>query len=150
MRKILWKKKCENKSQTCYLAPSCDIELRQVQCYYKFLCSHSFFTARVDALTPLNYGWFKRHRGPVYKPTLIMSNSAPFLTFKSGLISEGIAEGQIMSECIHKIIDFPNYHQINLIDFCPGSFLVVIWKIDDFRNTFWNYFTFNFVQRSKK
>ena len=28
-------------------------------------------------------------------------------------------KGQIMSECIYEIIDFPKYHQKNLIDFCP-------------------------------
>ena len=31
-------------------------------------------------------------------------------------------KGQIMSECIYEIIDFPKYHQKNLIDFCPGRF----------------------------
>ena len=30
------------------------------------------------------------------------------------------AKGQIMSECIYEIIDFPKYHPKNLIDFCPG------------------------------
>ena len=29
-------------------------------------------------------------------------------------------KGQIMSECIFEIINFPKYHQNNLIDFCPG------------------------------
>ena len=33
-----------------------------------------------------------------------------------------LTEGQIMSECIYKIIDFPKYHRKNLIDFCPGRF----------------------------
>ena len=28
-------------------------------------------------------------------------------------------EGQMKSECIHEIIDFPKYHQKSLIDFCP-------------------------------
>ena len=28
-------------------------------------------------------------------------------------------KGQIMSECIYEIIDFPKYHQRKLIDFCP-------------------------------
>ena len=32
------------------------------------------------------------------------------------------SKGQIMSECIYEIIDFPKYHQKNLIDFCPGRF----------------------------
>ena len=31
-------------------------------------------------------------------------------------------KGQIMSECIYEIIDFPKYHRKNLIDFCPGRF----------------------------
>ena len=31
-------------------------------------------------------------------------------------------KGQIMSECIYEIIDFPNYHRKNLIDFYPGRF----------------------------
>ena len=30
-------------------------------------------------------------------------------------------KGQIMSECIYEIIDFPKYHQKILIDFCPES-----------------------------
>ena len=30
-------------------------------------------------------------------------------------------KGQIMSECIYEIIDFPKYHRKNLIDFCPES-----------------------------
>ena len=29
------------------------------------------------------------------------------------------AKGQIISECIYEIIDFPKYHQKHLIDFCP-------------------------------
>ena len=32
------------------------------------------------------------------------------------------AKGQIMSECIYEIIDFPKYHQNFLIDICPGMF----------------------------
>ena len=31
-------------------------------------------------------------------------------------------KGQIKSECIYEIIDFPKYHRKNLIDFCPGRF----------------------------
>ena len=31
-------------------------------------------------------------------------------------------KGQIMSECIYEIINFPKYHWKNLIDFCPGRF----------------------------
>ena len=31
-------------------------------------------------------------------------------------------KGQIMSECIYEIINFPKYHRKNLIDFCPGRF----------------------------
>ena len=31
-------------------------------------------------------------------------------------------KGQIMSECIYEITDFPKYHRKNLIDFCPGRF----------------------------
>ena len=31
------------------------------------------------------------------------------------------AKGQMKSECIYEIIDFPKYHQKNLIDFCPES-----------------------------
>ena len=30
-------------------------------------------------------------------------------------------KGQMKSECIYEIIDFPKYHQKNLIDFCPES-----------------------------
>ena len=30
-----------------------------------------------------------------------------------------VAKGQMKSECIYEIIDFPKYHQKNLIDFCP-------------------------------
>ena len=33
-----------------------------------------------------------------------------------------LPKGQIMSECIYEIIDFPKYHQKILIDFCPGRF----------------------------
>ena len=32
------------------------------------------------------------------------------------------SKGQIMSECIYEIIDFPKYCRKNLIDFCPGRF----------------------------
>ena len=38
------------------------------------------------------------------------------------LIDKVAAKGQIMSGCIYEIIDFPKYHQTNLIDFCPGRF----------------------------
>ena len=31
-------------------------------------------------------------------------------------------KGQIMSECIYEIINFPKYHRKMLIDFCPGRF----------------------------
>ena len=30
-------------------------------------------------------------------------------------------KGQIMSECIYEIIDFPKYHRKNLPDFCPEN-----------------------------
>ena len=30
-------------------------------------------------------------------------------------------KGQMKSECIYEIIDFPKYHRIYLIDFCPES-----------------------------
>ena len=33
-----------------------------------------------------------------------------------------LAKGQMKSECIYEIIDFPKYHWKNLIDFCPGRF----------------------------
>ena len=33
-----------------------------------------------------------------------------------------LGKGQIMSECIYEIINFPKYHGKNLIDFCPGRF----------------------------
>ena len=33
-----------------------------------------------------------------------------------------LAKGQIMSECLYEIINFPKYHRKNLIDFCPGRF----------------------------
>ena len=29
------------------------------------------------------------------------------------------SKGQMKSECIYEIIDFPKYHQKDLIDFCP-------------------------------
>ena len=29
-------------------------------------------------------------------------------------------KGQIMSECIYEITNFPKYHRNFLIDFCPG------------------------------
>ena len=32
-----------------------------------------------------------------------------------------IAKGQMKSECIYEIIDFPKYHRKNLIDFCSES-----------------------------
>ena len=32
------------------------------------------------------------------------------------------SKGQIMSECIYEIIDFPKYHRKNLTDFWPGRF----------------------------
>ena len=38
------------------------------------------------------------------------------------LASPDHTKGQIMSECIDEIIDFPKYHRKNLIDFCPGRF----------------------------
>ena len=33
-----------------------------------------------------------------------------------------LSKGQIMSECIYEIIDFPKYHRKHLIDFCLGRF----------------------------
>ena len=33
-----------------------------------------------------------------------------------------LSKGQILSECIYKIINFPKYHRKILIDFCPGKF----------------------------
>ena len=30
-----------------------------------------------------------------------------------------LTKGQIKSECTYEFIDFPKYHQIFLIDFCP-------------------------------
>ena len=30
-------------------------------------------------------------------------------------------KGHMKSECIYEIIDFPKYHQKNLIDFCPRN-----------------------------
>ena len=36
--------------------------------------------------------------------------------------SRVLSKGQIMSECIYDIINFPKYHRKNLIDFCPGRF----------------------------
>ena len=39
------------------------------------------------------------------------------------VLSNIISKGQIMSECIYEIIDFPKYvPPKNLIDFCPGRF----------------------------
>ena len=32
-----------------------------------------------------------------------------------------IGKGQMKSECIYEIIDFPKYHRKNLTDFCPES-----------------------------
>ena len=32
-----------------------------------------------------------------------------------------ITKGQMKSECIYEIIDFPKYHRKNLIDFCLKS-----------------------------
>ena len=33
-----------------------------------------------------------------------------------------VVKGQIISECIYEIIDFPKNPPKNLIDFCPGRF----------------------------
>ena len=33
-----------------------------------------------------------------------------------------VSKGQIMSECIYEITDFPKYQRKNLIDFCLGRF----------------------------
>ena len=32
-----------------------------------------------------------------------------------------VGKGQMKSECIYEIIDFPKYHRKNLTDFCPES-----------------------------
>ena len=46
----------------------------------------------------------------------------PFRSQYTNLDSKLLAtKGQIMSECIYEIIDFPKYHLKNLIDFCPES-----------------------------
>ena len=37
------------------------------------------------------------------------------------LIITKLAKGQMKSECIYEIIDFPKYQRKNLIDFCPES-----------------------------
>ena len=69
------------------------VQLRIHLYKHVFLFSHSFFTtSRVDALAPLNYGWFKRHRGPINKPTLVFSNSAPFLSIKNRKRRPAIAQ----------------------------------------------------------
>ena len=41
------------------------------------------------------------------------------LTF--ALVARSTTKGQVKSECIYEIIDFPKYHRKNLIDFCPES-----------------------------
>ena len=33
-----------------------------------------------------------------------------------------VSKGQIISDCIYEIINFPRYHRKNLIDFCSGRF----------------------------
>ena len=53
-------------------------------------------------------------------------------------------KGQIKSERIHEIINFPNFDAKNLKDFCPmyfragisQIFRVKFWKIDNFINSF--------------
>jgi hypothetical protein len=39
-----------------------------------------------------------------------------------GLFEPEFSKGQIMSECILKIINFPKYHRKNLTDFCQERF----------------------------
>ena len=36
-------------------------------------------------------------------------------------LGSGVSKGQVMSEYIYEIIDFPKYNRKNLIDFCPES-----------------------------
>ena len=63
---------------------------------------------------------------PMRSVTLVMTGSK--LTNLSNYLSVSTTneyflnfpKGQIMSECIYEITDFPKYHQKNLIDFCPG------------------------------
>ena len=38
------------------------------------------------------------------------------------MLNHASSKGQIKSECIYDIMDFPKYHRKNLIDFCPGRF----------------------------
>ena len=40
-------------------------------------------------------------------------------------------KGQIKSEWIYDVINFPNYQRKNLKDFCPESFEVEYLKIED-------------------
>ena len=37
-------------------------------------------------------------------------------------LQENTTKGQIMSECIYEINNFPKCHQKNLVHFCPGRF----------------------------
>ena len=49
-----------------------------------------------------------------FKPDIELKKSSPR--------KKSAPKGQIMSECIYEIIDFPKYHRKNLIDFCSGRF----------------------------
>ena len=59
-----------------------------------------------------------------YMHQLIIHYHIPFLRQKRILDywKIQVGKGQIMSECIYEIINFPKYHRKNLIDFCPGRF----------------------------
>ena len=73
----------------------------------------------------------KSHDGEISKILKKLKFHNAFLSYQpnSPAISEAMfcpiylcLIAQIMSECIHDIIDFPKYHRKNLIDYCPGWF----------------------------
>ena len=57
------------------------------------------------------------------KKKLFVSMKTPSFCEKFGVQIEikFYAKGQIKSESVYEIIDFPKYHQNILIDFCPES-----------------------------
>ena len=57
---------------------------------------------------------------PKWQHCKMIMTTGSFWMKKVVILWIGSAEGQMKSECIYEIIDFPKYHLTNLINICPG------------------------------
>ena len=74
-----------------------------------------------------------------------------YIFFSKLRIPVSLGKGQMKSECIYEIIDFPKYPQKNLIDFCPESLFrlyryTVVWLQTDYRKILCNFVYQNLLE----